>query len=190
MKQKRMFAVAALMALADINLKKDLQAAGVGTMSDNVFAAALQEAVAAQQKEAVKNAANEVLAMFGAAQEQITDHVASVRALRREVNSRLANIQAINRAKMYGEATNNFLPLAALLGAVTAIEPDKMHLCVVPANWKPTVKETVANKHTAEMKAAKVKLNVVKTKLAVARKLAAEKKVALKKAIAVEKAAK
>lgn len=183
MKQKRMFAVTALMALADINLKTQLQAAGINTVSDNVFAAALQEAVADQQKEAVKNAANEVLAMFGAAQEQITDHVASVRELRREVDSRLASIQAINRAKMYGEATNNFLPLAALLGAITAVSPDKMHLCVVPANWKPTVKETVANKPSPELEAGRAL-----AKLIAAEKVVAVKKVALKKAIAVEKA--
>ena len=90
----------------------------------------------AQAAKVWEDAATLILSIYESAQEQTQTHVQKVREARKQEAQYLAKIAAINRAKAYGEATNNYLPLAALCGNlygnVDTLDTDKFK---VPEDW-------------------------------------------------------
>jgi len=90
----------------------------------------------AQAAKVWEDAATLILSIYESAQEQTQTHVQKVREARKQEAQHLAKIAAINRAKAYGEATNNYLPLAALCGNlygnVDTLDTDKFK---VPEDW-------------------------------------------------------
>jgi hypothetical protein len=90
----------------------------------------------AQAAKVWEDAATLILSIYESAQEQTQTHVQKVREARKQEAQHLAKIATINRAKAYGEATNNYLPLAALCGNlygnVDTLDTDKFK---VPEDW-------------------------------------------------------
>lgn len=100
-----------------------------------------------EQELAAEEVAEEILKLLKKSQTEINDSVAIVRRLRAEESARLADIKRIERAKAYAVETNNFLPLANVLGllsvkSVTTFS-DK-EILKVPDSWQPNKAEAQA----------------------------------------------
>lgn len=120
--------------------------------------AALREAIEEQRKqeskEAMQKAAKLILQIYKDSDEAIRTQVQNIRnarVLEQQSKERIANIQ---RAKAYAEATNNYLPLASLLGGLSAgVSVDKSKL-TIPEDWVAPEEKTEAPV-TAKKTAAK-----------------------------------
>lgn len=121
--------------------------------------AALREAIEDQRKqeskEAMQKAAKLILKIYKDADEATGTQVQNIRNARRleqQAKERIANIK---RAKAYAEATNNYLPLANLLGGLqVGSNVDKSKLSV-PEDWvvpEEKAEVPVAAKKTAAKK--------------------------------------
>ena len=122
--------------------------------------AALREAIEEQRKqeskEAMQKAAKLILQIYKDCDESIRTQVQNIRNARLMEQQAKERIAKINRAKAYAEATNNYLPLASLLGGIAVgVNVDKSKLSI-PEDWvAPEEKDAeapVAAKKTAAKK--------------------------------------
>lgn len=124
-----------LLALADSGVDAQLASLGVQSMSADLQA--VMAAETAKRKTANLTAAATVILDLSAQADQVlVNNVTSINAL----NDQIEAINKVNAgivlARQYGSATDNFLPLAAAIGAglPTGI---KAELKKVPADWAP-----------------------------------------------------
>lgn len=114
---------------------------------------ALQEQRAEDRKENVKKAAKLLLNILNGSDALVSKEVEVIRAARLKEAQAKARIEQVKRARAYAEETNNYLPLAALVGILVTskdIDPSKLH---VPHDWIPKSEKsvgTVAKKTTAK----------------------------------------
>ena len=120
--------------------------------------AALREAIEEQRKqeskEAMQKAAKLIIQIYKDADVAIRGDVQAIRNARLMEQQAKERIAAIRRAKAYAEATNNYLPLASLLGGLsTGANVDKSKLAI-PEDWVAEEKADapVAAKKTAAKK--------------------------------------
>ncbi len=97
--------------------------------------AALREAIEEQRKqeskEAMQKAAKLIIQIYKDADATIRGDVQAIRNARLMEQQAKERIAKINRAKSYAEATNNYLPLASLLGGISVgANVDKSKLSV------------------------------------------------------------
>lgn len=136
---------AGVLKLANAGQKDDLSAFdGLGDNSD--LAAALAEMAAEEKKEAVKQSAKALLALFKQGQAEIESKVTQIRNLRRTEKDLKQQIDTINRARAYGSETGNYIPLTVLLGGDAARRNftaacDDFQALSVPDSWQPKVTE-------------------------------------------------
>ena len=100
-----------------------------------------------EQELVAEEVAEEVLKLLKKSQTDIDDSVTIIRRLRAEESARLAHIKGIERAKAYAVETNNFLPLANILGllslkSVTTLS--NKEILKVPDSWQPNKAEAQA----------------------------------------------
>jgi hypothetical protein len=105
----------AIIRLADSQFSKEVEDFG-GLSID--LKDALEELQTKQKKEAAQSAAQEVMKLLNEANCAIEDRVKMIQAARRQEASSKSRISEINKAKAYGLATNNFVPLGILVGMV------------------------------------------------------------------------
>lgn len=120
---------------------------------------ALREAIEEQRKqeskEAMQKAAKLIIQIYKDADVAIRGDVQAIRNARlmeQQAKERIANIQ---RAKAYAEATNNYLPLASLLGGLQVDSNVDQSKLVIPEDWvapEEKAEATVAAKKTAAKK--------------------------------------
>lgn len=121
--------------------------------------AALREAIEDQRKqeskEAMQKAAKLILQIYKDTDEAIRGDVQAIRNARLMEQSAKERIAKIKRAKAYAEATNNYLPLASLVGGISVgVNVDKSKLSV-PEDWVApgeNAEAPVAAKKTAAKK--------------------------------------
>lgn len=133
-----------IIRLADTQLNQDVEDFG-GVKID--LKEALVQLQAQEKDEATLAAAKDVLSIIKAANVNIEDAVARIRSYQTSIKATKDGIRQLNRAKAYGIATSNFVPLAIHIGALKEYEVDNKELLVIddsllPANWdkKPEVK--------------------------------------------------
>ena len=117
---------------------------------------AIEEQRKQESKEAMQKAAKLILQIYKDTDEAIRGDVRAIRNARLMEQQAKERITKINRAKAYAEATNNYLPLASLLGGISVgVNVDKSKLSV-PEDWvAPEEKDAeapVAAKKTAAKK--------------------------------------
>lgn len=100
--------------LADKELLNEFSTAGVTGLPDDIQAA-LNEQLAEDAKARAKAAASEIIKLFRKADEVIEHSVLATRNYRAALKREKAFRDKINRAKAYGVASRNFIPLAILL---------------------------------------------------------------------------
>lgn len=137
------------------------QADANGEFTENMttMPAALREAIEDQRKqeskEAMQKAAKLILQIYKDTDEAIRGDVQAIRNARLMEQQAKERITKINRAKAYAEATNNYLPLASLLGGLqVGSNVDKSKLSV-PDDWVAPgekAESPVAAKKTAAKK--------------------------------------
>lgn len=120
---------------------------------------ALREAIEEQRrqesKEAMQKAAKLIIQIYKDADVAIRGDVQAIRNARlmeQQAKERIANIQ---RAKAYAEATNNYLPLASLLGGLQVGSNVDQSKLVIPEDWvapEEKAEAPVASKKTAAKK--------------------------------------
>jgi hypothetical protein len=101
--------------------------------------AALREAIEDQRKqeskEAMQKAAKLILQVYKDSEEAIRVQVQNIRNARIMEQQSKERIAKIKRAKAYAEATNNYLPLASLVGGLdVGVSVDKSKLSI-PEDW-------------------------------------------------------
>lgn len=121
--------------------------------------AALREAIEDQRKqeskEAMQKAAKLILQIYKDTDEAIRGDVQAIRNARLMEQQAKERIADINRAKAYAEATNNYLPLASLLGGLQVGSNVDNSKLIVPEDWvasEEKVDAPVAAKKTAAKK--------------------------------------
>lgn len=123
-----------LLALAGSSTQDDLTT--YESLPTNIREA-LKEQLKDEQVAAAKSAANEIVKLFKASEKVVENNVAFIREHRRLIDQAKDTLVQLARAKAYGIATSNFLPLAAALGAVAAGygNPEVTAKMKVPADW-------------------------------------------------------
>ena len=107
----------ALMKLAGVNENQDiLQELGLEdkTLNNSKLALALKELKQEEEKETVKKAAQEILALLRDTDLRTKALVNELRQLRQREKGVLASIKSIERAKLYAAQTNNYIPLVVI----------------------------------------------------------------------------
>jgi hypothetical protein len=134
----------AIIRLADSNLNKEITDFG-GLSLD--LKDALAELQTEERKHASKAAAKEILDTINLADSRIESYVGNIQTLRRNIETSKSNIREVNKAKAYGLATNNFVPLGVLVGTVDQYSVYNKDLLKIdesklPADWdkKPSEK--------------------------------------------------
>jgi hypothetical protein len=138
----------AIIRLADSQLNQEIVDFG-GLNVD--LANALTEMQAEDRKAAAKDAAKQILDVIKAADQHIEYQVGEIQRHRRQEAAAKKDISEINKAKAYGLATNNFVPLGVLTGSINAhnvLNKDllKIDESKLPAGWdkKPEAKTAAA----------------------------------------------
>jgi hypothetical protein len=125
-----------LIRLADSQLNQDVAKFG-GLPLD--ITEALKEAQAEQRKAVAKEAAQEIVTLYSRLEARISSGVDDIRRLRAQANSEVHNLQNLSKARAYGEATGNFLPLAKFLGVINSFDADAKLLEIdeskLPVGW-------------------------------------------------------
>ena len=111
------FNFAAFAALADANITAELREHGVDDLVDNdpELAAAIKAIEIENKAKAIRDAAEGIVALKGITNAQIVVLVEQLREVRRQERDILAKIAAVNKAKEFGAATRNYMPLLSLL---------------------------------------------------------------------------
>ena len=111
------FNVETLMALA--NIKTDDEFAKYDALPSNLQEV-LKRKLKDQEEKRLEDAADSIVLILNQTDEAIAQRVARIRELRRNVEHTKAEIGRIDRAKAFGMETQNFVPLAAMLGMVSS----------------------------------------------------------------------
>lgn len=126
--------------MADSSLNKELEAAGIAGLPENIQEA-LKEQLADEAKVAAKSAAKEIMTTFKAHDQSVEYLVKELRNIRKREQGLKDEIEALNRAKAYGIETNNFIPLAIMTGNLYSHQVDNKDLVSIPKDWKPVEKK-------------------------------------------------
>lgn len=150
--------ISALVKLAGIDDNKELMTElGLTSdvLSDSEFSSALQELQNEEKKQAMKQAAKQVIELLKLSGMRTQGIVEEIRHIRRREKMLLACVKQIELAKQYASETNNYIPLmvaAEYNNPVTqrrmiAELPDK---ATIPEGWTPknTAVKTTAVKKT------------------------------------------
>ena len=128
----------AFAALADANLNAELREHGVQDLVEND--PELAEAIAAIEKEskanAIRAAAEGIVALKQASNEYIAGLVDQLREIRRQERSVLAQISVVNKARDFAAATRNYMPLISIVTGV-GIPMQYMPLMAAFEKWEP-----------------------------------------------------
>lgn len=116
---------------------------------------ALEEQRKQESKDTYAKAAKLILGIYKEAEESIASEVQSIRAARAKEQVAKDKIAKVKRAKAYAEATNNYLPLAYLIGCLQISDGVDKSKLTVPADWVPSFEK-------AEVPAAAKKVAVKK----------------------------
>lgn len=126
--------VNSLIKLADKSYAEEV--ASHGGSLPTLLQEALQEQLKAREKDAANQAASEIIALLGNAEQAVENQVKSIRRSRELIAQSKAQLDKIARAKAYGLATSNFLPLVHVLGLSYHSEDNfDVKLLHVPADW-------------------------------------------------------
>lgn len=139
----------AIIRLADSQFNREVVELGgsnIGLSQD--LKEALLELQAKDRKESATAAAAEVMSLLKAAESKIESEVGTIQHARRMEANAKKRIADINRAKAYGLATNNFVPLGVLVGTIYAHHVSNEDLLKIdesklPEGWdkKPEAKQ-------------------------------------------------
>jgi uncharacterized protein (DUF2267 family) len=131
--------VSVLVQLADRKQAEEAQKYGAQVPGD--IRAALERKQAKQAEETAEAAADEILGLFRQSDQLIANNVAELQRIRSAEKGLLAKMKDIERAKKYGTATNNWLPLYInIYGMSTRLFGTDKALLEVPKDWtEPTV---------------------------------------------------
>lgn len=124
----------AIIRLADSQLSKQIEDFG-GLQLD--IREALEEMQKEEQKTVALQAAKEVMRVLNAANNHIESNVLTMREARKTEQRAKEKIVAINKAKAYGKATNNFVPLSVLLGLVAEYQVENKDLLKIDESKLP-----------------------------------------------------
>ncbi|MNK09882.1 hypothetical protein D3C87_278680 [compost metagenome] len=125
-----------LIKLADTNLQKELGDIG---MANTGLQNALQNALQKQKDDANEQAANEILHVLNQLEKTVENNVSQIRSYRSMVKKLKDSNDKLNKAKAYGLATSNFVPLAIELGILCKydLSEDQQHLAVIDESKLP-----------------------------------------------------
>lgn len=99
---------------------------------------ALQKKLDKQKEEAAGEAADQIIGILKSFDTSVEVHVEAVRSLRKREKAELERLAKLNRAKDYALETNNYLPVAALLGQLSRYDLEEAgDLAKVPEAWEP-----------------------------------------------------
>lgn len=133
--------VNSLLKLADKSYAEEV--ASHGGSLPTLLQEALQEQLKAREKDAANQAASEIIALLGNAEQAVETQVKSIRRSRELIAQSKAQLEKIARAKAYGLETSNFLPLVHALGlSYHTQENFDAKLLEVPADWKDPKAQT------------------------------------------------
>lgn len=133
--------VNSLKMLADTSIIKEFPEF---RMSSTDLQAAIKEEQAAARKNAAAAAAKNIMALVGRANGVIQENVLEIRSLRKREVTYKEHIKKVERAIAYGSETENFVPLANLLGICGSSD-----LSVIPSDWTPKQQEEAATQAAA-----------------------------------------
>ena len=135
-----------LLTLANFNDNAELKAAGVDDLISNDDE--LQKAIAVMQEkergEAIQNAAKVILELSKDSNRVIESLVTDLRDIRQAEKNVLAKMKFINRARAYGKATRNYLPLLRALGMQVSIAEAMSGKFTIPDDFKEEGVDTPA----------------------------------------------
>jgi len=141
--------MAAIISLADTGLDDDLKKYDVGIGGLGIeIANELKERNAAKLKRAAGHIAN----LIDGQEEAVQRTVNSIRMLRREVAEKKMHLEKLSRALAYGSSTNNFVPLAILIGTGSSFALDEKLTKVPDAFVVPEPKAAEATPTVTEAK--------------------------------------
>ncbi|MCK9234692.1 MAG: hypothetical protein M0R77_00090 [Gammaproteobacteria bacterium] len=104
---------------------------------------ALNEAKAEQRKAVMREAVNEIIKLDQKYEACVKANVENIRAARKAEAQSQVRLKELNRAKQYAMETQNFLPLAFLLGVLGSNY--SIDAVTIPEDWK-SVAETPKKK--------------------------------------------
>lgn len=141
--------VKTLATLATSQQPRDEFAGLLSTQAASPAAQRMQDVLAAkrakQDEAAIEAAAEEVLLLVSAADININSHRAQLAHMRRQVEQIKDQIETIAVARIYGERTMNWLPLAAALGKVDVMTAvTNIDFCVPAVQYQEILKEVKA----------------------------------------------
>lgn len=99
---------------------------------------ALDKKIKKQQEESADAAADQIIGLLKANDGVVETHVEAIRSLRKRIEAEKTKLAKVNLAKAYALETNNYIPLAAVLGQLRSYEIEEAgDLAKVPENWAP-----------------------------------------------------
>jgi len=147
-----------LARLADTRLNAEMAQFGVKGMIPEQFREALARVQEEEARMLTDQAAKSVLALYKQSEDHVMNLVGELRQLRRAEQRVLALLNQMNRAKAYGAATGNFLPLAVMMGITPPVGVNK-DLLVVPDTWVEAKSEEPQSQAKASTTARKPRRN-------------------------------
>jgi hypothetical protein len=124
----------AIISLADSTLENEVEDFN-GLQED--IKAALGDLQIAERKSIAEKAAKDIMSTIVLANNQIGQQVTNIRSYRKYVADAQTKIAEIKKAKAYGKATNNFVPLAILLGTISEHSVDNKELLKIDESKLP-----------------------------------------------------
>ncbi len=104
---------------------------------------ALSKKILKQQEASAEAAADQIISLLKTNDSVVETHVEAIRSLRKRVEREKAILEKVNAAKNYAMETNNYIPLAAVLGQLRLSELDEAgDLAKVPEGWVPAATTT------------------------------------------------
>ena len=132
----------AIIRLADSQLNKELVQFGALPIDIRTALVDLQDKA---KKEAAQASAQEVMNLLTLASKKVEAKVNDIRCYRKAVETMKDDLAAIGRAKAYGLESSNFVPLAVLLGQLSASNVENKDLTKVPEDWAPATAKADAS---------------------------------------------
>ena len=125
-----------LVRLADPKLENAYKKAGMTSLPANIMQA-LEAKLEKKREEAAGAAAEEIIKLYEASDNEIESFVNDIRELRTRIKRYKKQLEKIGKAKAYGAATGNYLPLAKAMNIHVAAE--NAELTKIPEGWEPEV---------------------------------------------------
>lgn len=128
-----------LVQLADAQIEQQLSDLG-GIPLD--IRQSMEELAAKRKKEAADGAAQEILNLFEDTDDFIRAQLLAREALVKQIEGMDAMLGEVNRARLYGNQTRNYIPLAKQIGKVVPLA--KPELGKIPKDWVAAPAEVAA----------------------------------------------